>query len=140
MDTVEILRPPLVLAGWTIVMAIWLVATRVPAMSRARIDPQKAQNTSRLNELLPHEAQRIAHNYNHLFEQPTLFYAVTVIIAVLGHVDTIHTGCAWAFVALRIAHSCVQATIDLVMARFSLFLMSWLALAIMILRELAAVF
>ena len=82
----------------------------------------------------------MADNYNHLFEQPTLFYAVALAIAVLGHVDSLHVACAWVFTALRIAHSLVQATVNIILIRFTLFALSWVALAIMIVREALAVF
>lgn len=140
MQTIEILRPVLVLAGWTVVMAIWMVATRIPAMRKAGVDAQEARDTSRLSELLPHGVQSIALNYNHLFEQPTLFYAVALIIGMLGNVDAMHVNCAWLFVGLRIVHSCVQATVDIVMLRFSIFAASWVVLATMIGRELLAAF
>ena len=83
---------------------------------------------------------RISNNYNHLFEQPTLFYAVAISIAVLGHVDSLHVYCAWAYAVLRIAHSLVQATVDIVMIRFGLFLLSWAVLAVMTVREALALF
>ena len=140
MDAMELVRPALVLAGWTLVMVVWMFATRVPAMSKAGIDPQQAQDTSRLPDMLPPEVQRVANNYNHLFEQPTLFYSVVLLIVVTNQVDALHVGCAWAFTVIRIAHSCVQATVDIVMARFSLFLLAWVALAVMILRALAGSF
>ena len=140
MEAIEILRPAIVLGGWTMLMLVWLLATRLPALSKAGIEPQQAQDTSRLRELLPPEAQRVANNYNHLFEQPTLFYAMVVMIAVLGHVDALHVQCAWTFTLLRIVHSCVQATVDIVPIRFGLFALSWMALGVMIVREVIAVF
>lgn len=140
MEAIQILRPAIVLGGWTAVMAIWMAATRLPALARASIAPDQARNTAKLNDLLPDEVQRVARNYNHLFEQPTLFYAMAIMIAILGHVDSLHVQCAWLFVALRIAHSCVQATVDIVLWRFSLFVLSWLALALMIAREVIAAF
>lgn len=140
MDAIEIIRPALVLGGWTLIMMLWMVFTRLPALSKAGIKPQQAQDTSRLRDLLPPEAQRVANNYNHLFEQPTLFYAIVVMVAILGDVDELHVRCAWAFTILRIVHSCVQATVDLVSIRFSIFLLSWIALGIMIVREVMAVF
>ena len=140
MDAIEILRPAVVLGGWTLVMLLWMYLTRFPALAKAGIEPQAAQDTTRLRELLPHDVQRVANNYNHLFEQPTLFYAMAVIIVLLGHVDAFHVQCAWAFVLLRIVHSCVQATVDIVVARFAIFSLSWLALGIMIVREVLAVF
>lgn len=140
MHAIELLRPAIVLGGWTLVMLLWMAATRLPALSKAGIHPQQAQDTSRLKDLLPHDVQRVANNYNHLFEQPTLFYAMSIMIVQLGHVDEFHVQCAWAYVVLRIVHSCVQATIDLVLARFSIFLLSSVALAIMTAREVIAAF
>lgn len=133
MDAAPILQPVFVMALLTLVMLIWMYATRIPAMSRAGIDAQSATKASM--QSLPDEVVRVADNYNHLFEQPTLFYAVAISIAVLGHVDGLHVVCAWAFAGLRIAHSLVQATVNVIAVRFAIFSLSWLALAVMILRE-----
>ena len=140
MQATAILQPVIVIGVLTLVMALWMLVTRIPAMNRAGIDPQQAQDTSKLLDLLPPEITRVSNNYNHLFEQPTLFYAVAISIAVLGHVDALHVQCAWAYTILRIAHSLVQATIDIVMLRFTLFLLSWAALATMVVREALAIF
>ncbi len=140
MNAVDILQPVLVVALLSLVMFLWMVATRLPAMTRSGIDPQAAADTSALKGLLPAEVNRISDNYNHLFEAPTVFYAVALVIAVLGHVDPTHVACAWAYAGLRVVHSGVQATTNHVMTRFTLFALSWLALALMILRELLAVF
>jgi hypothetical protein len=119
----------------TLVMFLWMVATRPLAMRRAGIHPQDAAHTSVLKERLPSEVQRITDNYNHLFEAPTLFYAMVLAIVVLGHADPLHARAAWAFVALRVLHSLVQATFNRVTVRFTLFALSWLALGLMIVRE-----
>ena len=140
MEAKLILQPVMVVALLTIVMTIWMFVTRIPAMARLKIHPQKAQDTSKLRDLLPSEVSRISNNYNHLFEQPTLFYVVCLSIALLGHVDQVHLISAWIFAGLRIAHSLVQATIDLVMARFTLFLISWLVLGLMVIREALNIF
>lgn len=140
MEASTILQPVFVVGLLTLVMSLWMFATRIPTMKKLGIDPQKGQDTIKLRELLPKEITRISNNYNHLFEQPTLFYTVALSIAVLGHVDTLHVMCAWAYAILRIGHSLVQATIDIVLIRFVLFLLSWVALAIMIVREALAVF
>lgn len=140
MDAVDLLRPAFLLAAWTLVITTWMFVTRLPMMAKMKIDPQDARDTSRLNDLLPQEVQRVARNYNHLFEQPTLYYAVVVMIAMIGAVDEIHVACAWAFLGLRVVHSCVQATLDIVPIRFGLFLTAWLVLAAMILRALAGIF
>lgn len=140
MDATDLLRPAFLLAAWTVVITTWMFVTRIPTMAKLEIDPQDAADTSRLNELLPHEVQRVARNYNHLFEQPTLYYAVVLMIATIGAVDSVHVACSWAFMGLRVAHSCVQATIDIVPIRFGIFLISWIVLAVMILRTLVGLF
>ena len=137
MPASAILLPVLVMALLTVVMLVWMVATRLPAMTRAGLETQDARDTSTLKSL-PAKVSLIADNYNHLFEQPTLFYAVALSIAVLGHVDALHVQCAWAFTGLRILHSLLQATLNIVLVRFSLFMASWVALAIMIVREVLA--
>ncbi|MBW2423397.1 MAG: MAPEG family protein [Deltaproteobacteria bacterium] len=140
MEARALLQPVFVVALLTMGMALWMLVTRIPAMNRLKIHPQQAQDTSKLRDLLPPEITRVSNNYNHLFEQPTLFYAVAISIVLLDHVDALHVQCAWAYALLRIAHSAVQATVDVVMIRFSLFLLSWLALGIMTLRGVLAVF
>jgi len=140
MEAKLILQPVFVVGLLTVVMTIWMFFTRISAMSKLKIHPQKGQDTYKLRELLPKEVSRVSNNYNHLFEQPTLFYAVALSIAVLGHVDVLHIGCAWIYAVLRITHSIVQATIDLVLARFVLFIMSWLVLSFMVIREAMTVF
>jgi len=117
-----------------------MFVTRVPAMSRLRIHPQKGQDTSKLRELLPSEVNRVSNNYNHLFEQPTLFYAVAISIAILGYVDNVHVICAWVYASFRIIHSIIQATIDKVYARFIVFILSWVVLSIMIIRAALTIF
>ena len=128
-----ILQPLFAMALLNLAMWLWMYATRIPAMSKAGIDAQNATKDRLQN--LPSEVVRVADNYNHLFEQPTLFYAVVLSIALLGHIDSLHVGCAWAFAGLRIAHSLVQATVNVIMVRFTLFSLSWLVLALMIVRE-----
>jgi len=138
-DATAILQPVLAMALLTTVMMIWMYATRIPAMQAAGIEPNDARDDGALDRLPPH-AKWPADNYNHLFEQPTLFYAVALAIAVLGHVDAVHVACAWLFTAARVAHSLVQATVNIIMLRFSIFAISWLALAVMVVREALAVF
>ena len=139
MDPNAILPPVFAMGLLTLVMLLWMYATRFPAMAKAHIEPQDAADTSQLKRLPP-EAVRVADNYNHLFEQPTVFYAIALALAVSGQVDALHVQCAWAFVALRVAHSGVQATVNHVLTRFTLFSLAWLVLALMIVRGALGVF
>ena len=135
-----ILQPVFALGLLTVVIFFWMYVTRIPAMYRLKIHPQKGQDTQPLRTLLPKEVSRVSNNYNHLLEQPTLFYAVAISIAILGHVDQLHVICAWMYVALRIVHSLIQATIDRVFARFIVFSLSSLVLSFMVVREAMTVF
>jgi hypothetical protein len=142
MTGMAILQPMVVLAAWTMVMWWWMYATRLPAGAGGRLDPEKVRNSGPaiLDELLPPEAQRKAHNYNHLHEAPTVFYAVTLLLAIVGAGDGLATQLAWAYAGLRIAHSLVQATINKVEVRFALFALSSFALMALVGLAIRAVF
>ncbi len=139
MGAADILTPVMVLAGWTIIILIWLYATRIPAMQKAKIDPQAALEGD-LSNKIPLKVRQIADNYNHLLEQPPLFYAVALAIAAMGHVDTVAIYAAWAYVILRIVHSLVQCTYHKVMHRWALFMLSSIALGVMVVNELMKLF
>ncbi|HET6526196.1 MAPEG family protein [Sphingopyxis sp.] len=130
MDTNAILGPVATLALWSMVMWVWMYATRIPAMQRAKIDAAKmVGGTGKgLDDVLPPEVQWKAHNYNHLMEQPTVFYAVAIALAVGGMGGGLNTQIAWVYVALRIVHSLIQVTVNRVMWRFLVFALASLAL------------
>ena len=121
-----ILQPVVVLAGWTMVMWFWMYATRLPAMTTANVDPDDLvlDPDKSLDAVLPPQVQWKAHNYNHLHEAPTVFYAVAIVLAIIGQGDGLNAQIAWAYVGLRITHSVVQATVNRVKVRFALFAIS----------------
>lgn len=137
---VQMLHAVLAMGVLSLVMFVWMYATRLPAFSKAKLDPQEAMHPGSYHDRIPSEVRRVADNYNHLFEAPTLFYAMTVAIVLLGLADGLHVWCAWAYVGFRVLHSLVQATINMVALRFALFALSWIAMAIMILRAAIASF
>ena len=94
----QILQPIVVLLAWTMIMWLWMYATRIPAMSKAGIDPNDARRTKALDETLPAEVQWKAHNYNHLHEAPTVFYAVALVLAILGLGDGMNALIEWIYV------------------------------------------
>ncbi|QDZ07712.1 MAPEG family protein [Sphingomonas panacisoli] len=138
----EILKPMVVLIAWTILMLVWLVVTRLPAMKAAGIDITKLTGGKGADAdgILPASTQWKAHNYNHLMEQPTLFYAVCLIIAVSGTGNGMNAWIAWTYVGLRIVHSIWQATVNKVSIRFLLFALSTLCLVALTLHAGMAVF
>jgi hypothetical protein len=130
--------PVLALVGWTFVMWFWMYATRIPAMQRANVDVDELSRTGKKLELPP-EVSRVADNYNHLHEQPTIFYALALAAQVAGAADPINVGLAWAYVALRVAHSLVQATRNVIMVRFSVFSLGSLVLMVLLARTISFV-
>ena len=138
----DILKPVVVLLAWTMVMWLWMYATRIPAMLKAGIDAKGMVGStgSSLRAQLPDTVSWKADNYNHLHEAPTLFYAVAIVLAIIGQGDGMNTTIAWAYVGLRVAHSVVQATVNRVALRFALFALSTLALMVLIFHAIIPIF
>ena len=137
-----IFQPIVALMIWTMVMWAWMYATRIPAMSRLKVDADKLVRDpdASLDKELPVEVQWKAHNYNHLHEQPTLFYAVALLLAVIGQGEGMNALLAWMYAGLRIIHSVVQVTANRVMVRFVLFAISSVVLIALIFHAALAVF
>ena len=135
----EFLSPVLALVAWTLVMWIWMYATRIPAMNAAGLDPQEAAYPGTWAHRLRPGVRSVADNYNHLHEQPTIFYALMFFAALTGGGDAFALGLAWAYVLLRIVHSLVQATFNRVVVRFGVFALASLVLVAFTVRELVRV-
>jgi hypothetical protein len=133
------IAPVMALVAWSLVIWVWMYVQRIPAMQKAGIKPQDARFPGSLNSL-PDAARQAADNYNHLMEQPTIFYAAALAIQVAGHADDMAVRLAWVYVGLRVLHSLVQVSINLVALRFLLFAISTGVLAGMVIRELMQVF
>lgn len=137
-----ILQPVVALAAWTMAMWLWMYATRIPAMRAAQVDPDRLARDpeASLDRILPVNVSWKAHNFNHLHEAPTLFYAVAITLALLDAANGATLWLAWAYVAFRIAHSLVQALVNKVVLRFVLFNLSQLALVVLIVLAAIAAF
>lgn len=131
MQASPILGPVVALVAWSIVMMAWMVAVRIPAMKRAGIDVNRmvGGRPGGLDGVVEERAQWKAHNYIHLMEQPTLFYAICLTLALIGGGDIgINVWLAWGYVGLRVLHSLVQATSNIIRYRFLLFALASLCL------------
>lgn len=137
--SLELLRPVVALVVWTFVMWTWMYVTRIPAIQRSgmRLDPTAPRGEQMAT--LPAEVRWKADNYNHLFEQPTLFYAVAIVLALVTRDAGTDAALAWAYVGLRVAHSVFQATINKIEVRFALFFVSSLVLAALTVRAVLVV-
>ena len=134
----QMLAPAAVLIAWSLLILFWMAFTRLPALSKAGgLGAAKPGGRGQdLEGVIPDRINWKSHNYAHLMEQPTLFYAASVIIALLG-ASALDTVFAWIYVALRIVHSIWQATVNVVKIRFLLFIASTIALIYLAYRALA---
>ena len=136
----SILAPAAVLVMWSLIMLLWLAGTRLPAMSKAGIDLSKAVG-GRGADIDPNVPPSVAwksHNYAHLMEQPTIFYATVMILAISGGATSLSVSLAWGYVAIRIIHSIWQATINRVIIRSALFFLSTGFLIVLAVQALMA--
>ncbi len=131
MDT-AILQPVVALIAWTMVMWLWMYITRIPAIqkSKMKLDPNEVKGVQMSQ--LPARVRWKADNYNHLLEQPTIFYATAMALLLLGAGSGINVTLAWAYVGIRVAHSLLQALVNKIEVRFALFVLSSLVLVAMI--------
>jgi hypothetical protein len=131
------LTPVLALVCWTLIVWIWMYATRIPAMQAAKIDPQSALHPGSL-AVLPTHVRVVVDNYNHLHEQPTIFYALAIYTHLAGAGDALTIAFAWAYVALRVVHSLLQIVVQRVMFRFMAFALASVCLIVIAISDLLA--
>ncbi|HEU5483141.1 MAG TPA: MAPEG family protein [Sphingomicrobium sp.] len=140
MDEHPLLAPVAALVVWTLAVMVWMAITRAREFRRLGITRSNIPNGARgvdLEGRADPRAQWKAHNYMHLMEQPTLFYAVALSLAILGDKDAGTAAFAWAYVGLRVAHSLVQSTVNIVKYRLLLFVLSSVALLLLTIRLVA---
>lgn len=136
------MTPMLALVVWTLVMWVWLYAMRIPAMQKAKIDASRLKGPETHDEFnrIPPHVHWPAQNYNHLFEQPVIFYAICVYSFLVGVADDLNVWLAWGYVALRVVHSLIQSTTNYVPARFMVFTLSSIVLVVIVARNVWAAF
>jgi hypothetical protein len=130
-----ILAPAAVLVLWSLIMLFWMAATRFPAIAKSGMDIKNVPPGGRgqdLDAVLPPSVNWKSHNYTHLMEQPTIFYATVFVLALSGASGGLNTELAWAYTGIRIVHSIWQATVNKIMpVRFGLFLLSTACLLVL---------
>ena len=131
METIPILAPAAVLVLWSLIVLLWVTATRFPAFAKAGLKMSEAEPGSRyvdVEPMMPAKVNWKSHNYTHLMEQPTLFYAVVAVLALAGEGSGINATLAWAYVGIRVVHSIWQSTVNIISVRVVLFTVSTLVL------------
>ncbi|MEZ5635966.1 MAG: MAPEG family protein [Burkholderiaceae bacterium] len=135
-----ILQP--VAALMLLTMLVWFVmyARRLRFIIANRIALHEFVSPETLNAVLPEDVNRPSNNLKNLFELPVLFYAICIVIAVAQQADSLSIGLAWAYVALRAIHSAIHCTINIVLLRFTAYVLSSIVLWIMVVRFVSLVY
>ena len=139
-DMKAFLTPVLLLVCWTLIMWLWMYATRIPAMQKAKIDPDTARHPGTYGDKLPANVRSVADNYNHLHEQPTIFYALMLFAGLTGGGTALMMKLGFAYVGIRVLHSLVQILSPKVMLRFLTFSLGTIVLFVMAVIEVIRVF
>ncbi|MFC1796099.1 MAPEG family protein [Pseudomonadota bacterium] len=141
MEQIPILAPAAILVLWSLVVLLWVTATRFPAFAKAGLKLSEAAPGSRYVDVEPAMPSKVnwkSHNYTHLMEQPTIFYAAVVILALAGEGSGINASLAWAYVGLRVVHSIWQSTVNIISVRVTLFTLSTLCLWVLAVNAVRA--
>ncbi|MEM7779876.1 MAG: MAPEG family protein [Pseudomonadota bacterium] len=136
----QMLAPAAVLVVWTLIILFWIIPARFGAIAKVEDKSNLGKPGGRgadLEGIIPDKANWPAHNHTHLHEQPTLFYAVVVMLAIVGATG-FDVLVAWIYVGLRIVHSLWQILVNKIPLRFLLFLASSIALIVLAVRAVMA--
>ena len=138
--TIQLIQPLVALVIWSLIMWLWMYATRLPAIASMKMQMDPEAPAGLQMSQLPPGVRWKADNYNHLMEQPTVFYAIVLALAVLGAATETTVFAAWVYVGLRVIHSLVQALINKIELRFALFFLSNIPLAVLVFNAASVVF
>lgn len=137
----QILAPAAVLVVWTLIVMLWIIPSRFGAIAKigdkSKLPQKQGVRGGDLEGVIPDKANWPAHNHTHLHEQPTLFYATVLILAVMGP-GALDVTLAWIYVGLRVLHSLWQILVNTIPVRFALFLVSSIALIVLAVRAVMA--
>lgn len=141
MEKIPILAPAAVLVLWSLFVLLWMTATRFPAFAKAGLKLSEAEPGSRYVDVEPSMPAKVnwkSHNYTHLMEQPTIFYAAVVILALAGEGSGINASLAWAYVGFRVVHSLWQGIVNIISVRVTLFTLATLCLWVLAVNAVRA--
>ncbi len=130
----DILLPMFSMIVLTAGVSALLLGSRLPSIIRHFGHLQGAMHSDELRPRLSPRMRFITDNYNHLFEQPVLFYALVVYLHLSELADDLQVQMAWLYVLARVVHSLIHLTSNNVSARALTFVTATIILIAMILR------
>ncbi len=134
MEETRLLIPFFGMLMLTVLVWIYMYIRRIGYMTKNRIPARAGSTPQKMASVVPEDVQNSANNFNNLFQVPVLFYVIVLYLLWAGQVDQVHIVCAWLFFLLRAVHSAIQCTVNIVMARFIVYMLSCLALGTMLVR------
>lgn len=138
MDASLILAPFFGMMALTLLVWLYMYVVRLRYILSNDINSNELTTPEKLNALIPAEINYPSNNLKNLFELPVLFYMLCLFLYFSNTVDALYVYSAWAFFILRSLHSAVQCTVNIVMLRFSCYVMASLALWLMLIRCILA--
>ena len=127
MEPSAILGPVFATMVLTLLVWTYMYIRRIRFITHNQLPPEDFTTPGRFAELAPAEVTNPADNFRNLFEIPVLFYVLALVLYATRQVDFVYLVAAWVFVAFRVAHSIVHCTINIVMLRFTLYIISSLS-------------
>ena len=134
----ELALPMAVMLSLTLLVWVYMFVTRMRYLTAHEIDAEQLKTPADVQAKIPGEVSGAANNFKNLLEMPVLFYVACLYLIVVGMVDALHLNCAWIFVLGRVLHSIIHCTYNRVMHRFIVYLVSSIAVWVMIVRGLLA--
>ena len=138
MEETRLLIPFFGMLMLTVLVWIYMYIRRIGYMMKNNIPARAGSTPQKMASVVPENIQNPANNFNNLFQVPVLFYVIVLYLVWAGQVDQIYIVCAWLFFLLRAVHSAIQCTVNVVMARFVIYMLSCFAVGTMLIRAALA--
>lgn len=120
----SMLFPMAAMVLMTLVIAFYMAKVRFTAIKSGETTDLSYFKTFQGASTEPENVQKVQRNYHNLLGTPMLFYAACAAALALGIADTVLLYMAWAYVGLRVIHSYVHITSNVVTLRFRIFALS----------------
>jgi hypothetical protein len=134
MPSTELALPMLGMMILTLLVWVFMFIRRISYAQSNKIDIEDFKTPADVQALIPGAESAPGNNLKNLFELPILFYAICLYLTVTLQVDSLYVNCAWAFLVLRVLHSLIHCTYNKVAHRFAVYMLSGIALWIMVVR------
>ena len=134
MPTTELALPMLAMMVLTLLVWLYMFVVRVGFAQKNKLDIEQFKTPADVQALIPGDESASSNNFKNLFELPVIFYALCLYLTVTLQVDSLYVNCAWAFVVLRVLHSLIHCSYNKVAHRFAVYILSSIALWVMVVR------